>query len=253
MRLENKVCVVTGATSGIGLAIAWAFAREGAKLILNSRRPEACQELTNELRSSGATTSFVAGDVADPRTGEAIAQAARTEHGRVDVVVLNAGIGVPGVGPFWDVEPSEFDQIFATNVRGVWLCARAVAPLMERGASMVVMASMASHVAYPGESIYSASKGAVLQLARGMAIDLAERGVRVNALCPGIIDTPFTRWFLEQADDPEALEAEYHETSPLGRMGTAEEMASAALYLASDESSYTTGASLVCDGGVLIR
>jgi NAD(P)-dependent dehydrogenase (short-subunit alcohol dehydrogenase family) len=115
------------------------------------------------------------------------------------------------------------------------------------------MASMSSFVVYPGESVYSASKGAVLQLARGMAGDLAERGVRVNALCPGICDTPLTRWFIDRSDDPTATEAEYAAAAPLGRMGTSDEIAKATLFLASDESSFSTGASLVADGGLMIR
>lgn len=253
MRLEHKVAVVTGATGGFGLAIAKTFAREGAALILNGRRAEHGERIADELQKQGARVSFVPGDVGDPATGAAIASCAREEHGRVDVLILNAGIATIGLGPFWEVEVDEFDQVLKTNVRGVWLCARAAAPLLPRGGSVVVVASIESYVAYPGETIYCASKGAALQLARGMASDLAPRGIRVNALCPGICDTPLTRWFIDEADDPAALEEEYKAAAPMGRMGTADEIALAALHLASDESSYTTGASLVCDGGFLLR
>src|SRR6266508_1196297 len=187
------------------------------------------------------------------RDADALAACVRGAHGRIDVLVLNAGIGYPGTGPFWEVPPQEFDLVFGTNVRGVWLCARAAAPLLGRGASVVVMASMSSFVVYPGETVYSASKGAVLQLARGMAGDLAPRGIRVNALCPGICDTPLTRWFIDTADDPTATEAEFAAFAPLERMGTADEIARATLFLATEDSSYCTGSSLLIDGGATIR
>jgi NAD(P)-dependent dehydrogenase (short-subunit alcohol dehydrogenase family) len=252
-RLEGKVAVVTGATSGFGEAIARLFAAEGAALVVAGRRTDAGEALVAELANKGDAVRFVAGDVGAETTAEALAACAREAFGRVDAAVLNAGIGRPGLGPFWEVEPADFDLVFRTNVRGVFLSARALAPLMDQGGSIVVMASMSSFVVNEDETVYSASKGAVLQLARGMAADLAHRGVRVNALCPGVCDTPMTRWWIESQDDRAAAEAEAHAFALLGRMGTAEEIARAALFLASDESSYCTGASLLADGGVTIR
>jgi NAD(P)-dependent dehydrogenase (short-subunit alcohol dehydrogenase family) len=251
--LEGKIAVVTGATSGFGEAIARLFASEGAALVLGGRRADAGKRVVAELANVGADARFVAGDVGDEPTAEALAACARDTYGRVDAAVLNAGIGRPGLGPFWEVEPADFDLVFRTNVRGVFLCARALVPLMERGGSIVVMASMSSFIVNEDETVYSASKGAVLQLARGMAADLAPRGVRVNALCPGVCDTPMTRWWIDSQADRAAAEAEAHAFALLGRMGTAEEIARAALFLASDESSYCSGASLLADGGVTIR
>jgi NAD(P)-dependent dehydrogenase (short-subunit alcohol dehydrogenase family) len=138
-------------------------------------------------------------------------------------------------------------------VRGVWLCARAGVPLLPEGASIVVMASISSMIVVPGETVYSSSKGAVLQMTRGMAGDLAERGIRVNAVCPGICDTPLTRYFIDTEDDPEATESEFNRAAPIGRMGSAEEIAKAVLFLTCADSSYCTGSSLVADGGFLIR
>jgi NAD(P)-dependent dehydrogenase (short-subunit alcohol dehydrogenase family) len=253
VRLEGKIAVITGATSGFGTAIARLFASEGAALILHGRRADAGAALVEELSARGSDVRFQSGDVGEEADAEALAALARQAHGRIDALVLNAGIGYPGIGPFWEVSAEDFDQVFRTNVRGVWLCARACTPLLRPGAAIVVMASMSSLIVYPGETVYSASKGAVLQLARGMAGDLAERGIRVNALCPGICDTPLTRWFIDRADDPDAAEAEFDAVAPLGRMGTAEEIARAALFLATEESSYCTGASLLADGGVTIR
>jgi NAD(P)-dependent dehydrogenase (short-subunit alcohol dehydrogenase family) len=251
-RLEGKIAVVTGATSGFGEAIARLFASEGAALVLGGRRADAGKRLVAELANVGADARFVAGDVGDEATAEALAACARDTYGRVDAAVLNAGIGRPGLGPFWEVEPADFELVFRTNVRGVFLSARALVPLMERGGSIVVMASMSSFIVNEDETVYSASKGAVLQLGRGMAADLAPRGVRVNALCPGVCDTPMTRWWIDSQADRAAAEAEAHAFALLGRMGTAEEIARAALFLASDESSYCTGASLLADGGVTI-
>ncbi len=246
-RLRGKVAVVTGATSGLGEAIARLFAAEGATLILSGRRTDAGEEIAAEVGGR-----FVPGDVGDEAAAAALVDAARG-HGRIDALVLNAGIGHPGTGPFWEVDPAEFDLVFRTNVRGVFLCARAAVPLMPTNGSIVVMASMSSYIVFPGESVYSASKGAVLQLARGMAGDLAERGIRVNALCPGICDTPMTRYFIESSDDPAETEAQFAAAAPLRRMATPEEIARAALFLASDDASYCTGSSLLADGGFTVR
>jgi len=253
MKLEDKVAVITGATSGFGTAIAHLFAREGAKLVLHGRRPAAGESLLLELHERGVEACFLAGDVTVEEDANALADLARARFGRIDALILNAGIATPGVGPFWEVPPSEFDLIFATNVRGVWLCARACTPLIPPGGAIVVMASMSSFVVYSGESVYSASKGAVLQLARGMAGDLAGRNVRVNAVCPGICDTPLTRFFIDSSPDPSATQAEYEAGALLGRMGSAEEIARATLFYACDDSSYCTGSSLVADGGLTVR
>jgi NAD(P)-dependent dehydrogenase (short-subunit alcohol dehydrogenase family) len=252
-RLEGKVAVVTGATSGFGEAIARLFASEGAALVLGGRRPDAGEALVSELSAAGAAVRFVAGDVGDESTADAFAAAAREAFGKVDALVLNAGIGEPGGGAFWSVRPEDFDRIFRTNVRGVWLGARAILPLMSEGGSVVVMASMSSFVVNEDETIYSATKGAVLQLMRGMAADLAPRGIRANAVCPGVCDTPMTRSWIDAQPDRAAAEAEAHAFALLGRMGTADEIARATLFFASDESSYCTGASLLADGGATIR
>jgi len=252
-RLQGKVAVVTGATSGFGEAIARLFAAEGASLVLGGRRADVGQALVSELATAGTDACFVAGDVGDETTADALAATARATFGNVDALVLNAGIGQIGTGPFWAVLPGEFDLVFRTNVRGVWLGARAILPLMGHGGSVVVMASMSSFVVNEDETVYSATKGAVLQLARGMAGDLASRGIRVNALCPGVCDTPMTREWIDAQPDVAAAEAEAGAFALLGRMGTVDEIARAALFLASDESSYCTGASLLADGGATIR
>jgi len=251
-RLAEKVCVITGATSGFGLAIARLFASEGASLVLNGQRNDIGQSVAQELRRSGADAYFVRGDVGLSDTARAIVASARENFGRIDSLVLNAGIANLALGPFWEISEDDYDKLFTVNVRGVWLCARAAVPLLTPGSTIVVMASVSSFRAHQGEATYCASKGAVLQLARGMSADLADRGVRVNALCPGICDTPLTRWFIERSEDPKKTESEYAFAASMRRMGTSAEIARAALFLASDESTFTTGASLVCDGGQTI-
>ena len=253
MRLTDKVAIVTGATSGFGQAIARLFASEGAHLILNARRAASAQGLLEELARGGSQAEFVEGDVGEERTAMELAQRARARYGRIDILVLNAGIGTADATPFWETTPEEFDRVMRTNVRAVWLCARAAVPLMPRGGSVVVMASQQSYIVCEGNTAYAASKGAALQLARGMALDLAGRGIRVNALCPGICDTPLTRHYIGRAADAEACEASFRSLAPLNRFGTPEEIAQHTLFLASDQSSFITGIGLLADGGTTLR
>ncbi len=243
-RLAGKVAVVTGATSGFGDAIARLFAREGASVVAHGRNRAAGEALVREL---GGDACFVAGDVGEPADAQALADAARERFGRVDALVLNAGI-VRDMAPFWEVTLEDFDDTMRTNVRGAWLCARACTPLIGRGGSIVLMGSIGSVIAGRGVSAYAVSKGAVLQLARSMAVDLAERGVRVNAVCPGPCDTPLMHRHLDgpgSTTPPAAVVAQI----PLGRVGSAEEIARATLFFASADSSFCTGASLLADGG----
>lgn len=253
MRLKNKVAIITGATSGFGAGIARLFAQEGAALILNARRAAGGSELLDELGAIGANVQFVEGDVGEERTATALAQCARELHGRIDILVLNAGINTALPLPFWEIAPEEFDRVIRTNVRAAWLGARAAVPLMTAGGSIVVMASQQSYNVCEGNTTYATSKGAALQLARGMALDLAARGIRVNALCPGICETPMTRGFIDRAPDPAACETAFRALAPLNRFGTMSEIAEHTLFLASDQSSFITGIGLIADGGTTLR
>lgn len=251
-QLEGKVALITGATSGIGAALARRFAAEGADLVLGGRRAQLGEAIASELRAGARRVHFVEADVAEEEGADALARAVKERFGSLDTVVLNAGVSDQGRGEFWSVTPAAFDRLYRTNVRGVWLVARAVVPLLRPGAAVVVMASMASYAVLPGESLYSATKGALIQLTRAMALDLAPRSVRVNALCPGYTDSGQTLALLDAADDPDGLAAEFAAASPLGRMATEREITGAAVFLASNASSYCTGTSLLVDGGVTL-
>lgn len=252
MRLDQKIAVITGATSGIGAAIAVAFAQEGARLVLNGRRASLDSELVAQLEETGATFDYVSADVAKAADAASIADFVSQRYGVLDVLVLNAG--VISLGPFWELSEEQFDEMMAVNVRGMWLTARACEPLLAEGSAIVGLGSVCSYVVPAGESMYSATKGAALQLVRGMAIDLAPRGIRANALCPGAIgEAGMTQNDIDASDDPVALEKMYESVIPLSRLGSLRDVAAAAVYLASDDSSYVTGTSLVVDGGYMIQ
>jgi NAD(P)-dependent dehydrogenase (short-subunit alcohol dehydrogenase family) len=249
--LDGKACVVTGATRGIGAAIARRFAADGARLLLSGTDEATGSALVAEIRANGGEAQFVAGDIREEETSDRVAAAARSAFGRIDALVLNAGVFEGG--RFWELTPQQFDRTMDVNVRGVWLCARACYGLIPPGGSIVTLASVSSVRSYSGESIYCVSKAAVLHLTRVMAQDLAPRGVRVNALVPGVIGgAGMTQDLADRSDDPKALLAAYIAAIPLRRAGTPGEMAEGALFLATGRSAYMTGQTLILDGGVLL-
>ena len=173
--------------------------------------------------------------------------------GRIDVLSNNAGIELVHGPSVVETTDDEWERVFRVNVAGTFYACRAAIPHMPEGSSIVNMASINSFIAWENDAPYTATKGAVLQLTRALALELAPRHVRVNAVCPGVIDTPLTDAFLERAEDPDALRAEYAAASPLNRMGTAREVANCVLFLASDEASFVTGSALVVDGATTAR
>ena len=249
MRLKNKTAVVTGAGSGIGRAIAILFAQEGCRLLVHSRRKDHAEETATQIKSlTGQTVLVVTGPIEDEETNDRIAASSRSEFGEVDVVVPNAGID--DFRPVDVVPVDGWDAVLATNLRGAFLTCRAILPIMRRpGGSIVHIASASALVGTPGMAAYSASKGGMVSLARQMAADYALDGIRVNAICPGSIDTPMLRAGFASHPDPAEVERRCIARHPLGRLGKPEEVAYGALYLASEEASFVTGAVLVIDGG----
>lgn len=258
-RVEGKVAVVTGAGSGIGRAACVRLAEEGASVAVTSRTAEHVEETCAEVeRAVGARTLGITLDVADSAAvDEAFARVAE-ELGSLDVLVANAGIEIPpgetGEGPnIADTTDEQWARIQRVNVDGVFYACRAALRHMPDGGSIVTVGSINSFIAWENDGAYTTSKGAVLQLTRSVAVDVAARNIRVNCVCPGVIDTGLTDQFLAAVDDPERLHGEYGAVAPLGRTGQPREIANCILFLASDEASFVTGAALVADGGTVIR
>jgi NAD(P)-dependent dehydrogenase (short-subunit alcohol dehydrogenase family) len=238
VRLAGKVCIVTGAGSGIGRASALLFAAEGATVVAADIDPS-LEGVTHRV------------DVADEEETEALAEAVVAEHGRIDVLFNNAGIA--GVGDLQETTLELWERVMRVNVRGVFLMSRAVVPAMvEQGSGSIV--NMSSAIAETGLArrvSYAASKGAVLAMTKSMQVDLAPHGVRVNALMPGTIMTPFVEGYLRDSyADPEEGRRSIRSRQLTGELGSAEDVARAALYLASDESRFVLGSGLVIDGGL---
>jgi NAD(P)-dependent dehydrogenase (short-subunit alcohol dehydrogenase family) len=250
MQLAGKSVVITGATSGIGAASARAAAEAGASLMLTGRSAARGQAVLKEVRTAGATAEFIAGDVAEPGFADRLVAKTLARFGRLDVLVNNAGIALRG--PIDRCSDEDWHRTMAVNATGVFYMARAaVRQMKQQGGGVIVM--VASDWAVVGGAnafAYCASKGAVLQMTRAMALDHGADNIRVNAVCPGDIETPMlldgiAKRGLTPDDGLKQLGAQF----PLGRVGRPEEVAKAILFLASDASSYMTGAALAVDGG----
>ena len=253
-RFGGKVALVTGAGTGIGRAVCVRLAEEGADVVVTSQTP-AHMEATCRLaaEASGRDQLGIQLDVSDSDAVDAVVRQVVERFGRIDILSNNAGIELVHGPSVVETTDDEWERVFRVNVSGTFYACRASVPHIPDGASIVNMASINSFVAWENDAPYTATKGAVLQLTRALALELAPRQVRVNAVCPGVIDTPLTDAFLERAEDPEALRAEYAAVSPLNRMGTAREVANCVLFLASDEASFVTGSALVVDGATTAR
>lgn len=252
MELTGRVALVTGATRGIGEVIARRLSGEGATVIVHGRHERKCVGLVSDLVAAGGNATYVCGDIGESETAQALASHVASEFGTLDIAVLNAG--AIAYGAFWDISESDFDEMMAVNVRGPWLCAKALHSLMPRGASIIVTGSVSSMKVFPGETVYGASKGAAEQLMRGLAYELAERGIRVNAIAPGVVlGAGMSQDAVNAAEDSEQALAEMLATTPLGRGGTTDEMADAVVFLAGPRSTFITGQTVVVDGGILLN
>ena len=257
MRLKGKRTVVTGGGRGIGRAIALRFASEGAAVLLTSRTSAQVEAVANEIRASGGTVAGVVADVARDADCERILGAAMDAFGGVDILVNNAGVFGP-VKPLEEITPAEWDEVLAVNLRGPFLLVRRVLPHMyERGSGTILnIASVAAKAAFQWNGPYAASKAGLAALTRSLAAEGARRGVRVNALSPGPVAETRMSQELGQAlaarvgADPEKMFRQFLEGILQGRPQTAEEIAAAALFLASDEASAITGQTLNVDGGM---
>lgn len=244
-RLTDKVALVTGGTSGIGLATAKRFVAEGAHVFITGRRQE---QLDAAVKDIGRNVTGVRADVSNLSDLDLLYAKIKQEKGRLDVLFANAGGGQ--VAPLGQITEEHFDSIFATNVRGLVFTVQKALPLMGKGATIVLNASTTSIKGTPGFSIYSASKAAVRNLARSWMLDLKESGIRINVLSPGVVPTPAYDLLGLKGDQLAQFIEMQAQTIPLGRVGTTDEIAKAATFLASDESSFINGVELFADGGM---
>ncbi len=244
-KLDGKIAVVTGGSTGIGLAIAKEFVAQGAYVFITGRR---AAELDRAAKEIGRNVTAVQGDVAKLEDLDKLYDAVTKEKGRVDVLVANAGVGE--FKPTAEATPEHFDKIFNVNVRGLFFTVQKAVKLLSDGATIVLVASNAQFMGIPGFAAYSATKAAVRTLARSWAAEFKDRGIRVNTLSPGPIDTPIFDTISPDKKMVEAAKAQFVAQVPLGRIGQPEEMGKAALFLASSDSSFSTGIDLVADGGM---
>jgi len=253
VRLADKVCVITGAGSGMGRVAAQMFAGAGAKVVVAEFDERAGNETVDRVNRDGGKATFVRTDVSQEADAKAMIEHALATYGRVDVLYNNAGVMPEADHSVTDTDVATWDKVMAVNVRGVFLgCKYAIPRMIEQGAGSII--NISSFVALLGCSVpqdaYTASKGAVLSMTRSLAVQFGPKGLRTNAICPGPVETPMLMdWLLK---DEEAKRIRLAR-NPSGRFGKPEEIVAMALYLASDESRWTNGASLVVDGGISVN
>jgi NAD(P)-dependent dehydrogenase (short-subunit alcohol dehydrogenase family) len=243
--LAGKVAVITGGSSGIGLATAKRFTREGAYVFITGRRPS---ELDRAKAEIGKNVTTVQGDVTNLADLDRLYDTVKAEKGAVDIVVANAGFVEHA--QIFDLSEAHYDKTMDINVKGVVFTVQKALPLMTRGGSIVVVSSIVNVKGIPAHGIYTASKAGVRALVRVWAQELKDKGIRVNSLSPGATETPIIRGQFSSDEASEAAKGVFASMTPLGRLGAPDELAAGAYYLVSDESSYVTGIDLPVDGGL---
>ena len=244
-KLNNKVAVITGANSGIGLATAKLFLKEGAKVVISGRRETALKEATSDLEGD---FELVVADVSKPEDNVRLIKDTVSKYGKIDVLFLNAGVAP--ITPTTDVTEAHYDEIFNINVKGPILAVKEALPHLNDGGSILFTNSIVHQKGFDGLGIYSASKGALRAYSRVLTSEVKSRGIRVNSIAPGPIDTPIYGKMGLPQDVVEDMGKGFAEQVPLGRFGTSEEIAQTALFLASDDASYINGVELEVDGGL---
>lgn len=244
-KLKDKVAVITGANSGIGLATAKRFLEEGAKVVISGRRPAALEEATKDLEGDFIT---VVADVSKPEDNKNLVERAKETYGNIDVLFLNAGVAYPT--PTSDISEDHYNTTMDINVKGPILATKEALPHLNDGGTILFTNSIVHQKGFEGMAVYSASKGALRAFSRVLATEVKSRGIRVNSIAPGPIETPIYNKMELPQEVVEEMGKGFASQVPLGRFGTSEEIANAALFLASDEASYINGIELEVDGGM---
>ncbi len=249
-RLDHKACVVTGAGSGIGRAIAQRLAEENAQVLCVDLNLETAIATAEDIQQAGGVASAVGADVSNPEQVDRFINRCVEQYGKIDVLVNNAGVNIPGV--LHEVSDETIDRTLNVNVKGCIYGCRAAIPHMLRqgGGSIVNMSSVNGLVSEPFLAVYSASKGAIVMLTKGVALDYAKQKIRCNAICPGWVDTPINYAHAEMMGGLDKIYATIDSFQPIGRPGEPREIAHLALFLASDEASFLTGSIITADGGM---
>jgi NAD(P)-dependent dehydrogenase (short-subunit alcohol dehydrogenase family) len=250
MRLKNKVAIVTGASSGIGVGIAEVFAEEGANVVCVARRAAEGEAVVQSICKRGGKAAFVAADVAQEPQVDVMIHRTLELFGRIDILVNNAGVNF--VKPFEELTSSDWDRVLGVDLRGTFLCTRGcIETFLKQGSGSVVnIGTVHTLACLPSAAPYDAAKWGMVGLTKSLAVEFASRGIRFNCLSPGLIDTQIWNDIQAGAEDLDACLTHWRANIPMGRVGTIREIAQAALFLASDESSYVTGANLLADGGM---
>jgi NAD(P)-dependent dehydrogenase (short-subunit alcohol dehydrogenase family) len=246
-KLEGKVAVITGGSSGIGLATAQRFVDEGAYVFITGRRQNEVDAAVKQIGKNNNVTG-VQGDVSNLADLDRLYDTVKQQKGRIDVLFANAGI--IELAPLGSITESHFDKIFSINVKGLLFTVQKALPLFQDGGSIILTASIGGSKGYEGSNVYSATKAAIRSFARSWTVDLKHRKIRVNAISPGVIDTPMTSSMVQSEELGEQLKTNLVSAVPMGRMGSPDEIAKAVSFLASDDSSYVTGIELFVDGGM---
>lgn len=250
MRLKDKVTIITGAGAGIGKSMAKVFAQEGATVIVSSRRAVNGQPVADEIVQAGGEAIFIKCDVSREEDVKALVDETIKKYGRIDVLVNNAGVNF--VKPFEKIEPADWDRVINTDLRGTYLCSWYTVPhMLKQGrGSIINITTVHTLACLPGAVPYDAAKWGIVGLTKSLAVELAPRNIRVNALSPGLIDTQIWDDIKAAAPDLNECLRYWKSNIPMGRVGTPEEIAYTAVFLASDEASYITGANILADGGM---
>ena len=250
IQFEGKVALVTGGNSGIGRSTAIKFAERGAKVVIAARRAEQGEAVVQEIRDSGGDATFVRTDVSEADDVEAMVAETVEAYGSLDVAFNNAGV-LAGLRPTHEIDEDSWEQVMAVNLKGVWLCMKhEIKQMLQQGGGAIVNDSAGGGLAgVSNASAYVASKHGVIGLSKTAALEYAQRGIRVNVVCPGSIETPMTEGFY---NDPERL-SRIISNHPIGRVGSPDEVAEAVIWLCSDAASFVTGVAMPVDGGFLAR